>query len=243
MAETATYQSRRGELEHYFDRTASKTWERLTSDAPVSGIRATVRAGRDAMRATLLSWLPDDLRGQRILDAGCGTGALALEAARRGADVVAVDLAASLVDVARARMPADLGPGSISFHAGDMLDAAFGRFDHVVAMDSVIHYESTDKVGALARLAERADGSVLFTFAPANPMLSAMQAIGTLFPRGDRAPAIVPVAERSLRTLIARSADLSSFNVTQTQRISSGFYTSQAMQITRQPVGNHGASS
>ena len=49
------------------------------------------------MRDTLLSWLPADLHGRRILDAGCGTGALAVELARRGADVVAVDLAATLL--------------------------------------------------------------------------------------------------------------------------------------------------
>jgi magnesium-protoporphyrin O-methyltransferase len=61
---TATYTKRRGELETYFDRTAVDAWAKLTSDAPVSGIRATVRAGRDAMRARLLSWLPEDLTGR-----------------------------------------------------------------------------------------------------------------------------------------------------------------------------------
>ncbi|MES2423716.1 MAG: magnesium protoporphyrin IX methyltransferase, partial [Pseudomonadota bacterium] len=54
----ATYQQRRGQLEEYFDRTAVEAWARLTSTAPVSGIRATVRAGRDQMRNTLLGWLP-----------------------------------------------------------------------------------------------------------------------------------------------------------------------------------------
>ena len=97
----ATYLERRGQIETYFDRTAAETWARLTSDAPVSGIRATVRAGRDRMRATLLSWLPEDLHGRRLLDAGCGTGALSIEAARRGADVVAIDLSPNLVAVAR----------------------------------------------------------------------------------------------------------------------------------------------
>ena len=70
-----SYVTRRGQLENYFDRTAAQAWSRLTSDAPVSRIRATVRAGRDRMRSTLLSWLPEDLYGRRILDAGCGTGA------------------------------------------------------------------------------------------------------------------------------------------------------------------------
>ena len=50
-------------------------WERLTSDAPVSRIRQTVREGRDRMRALMLSRLPEDLRGARVLDAGCGAGA------------------------------------------------------------------------------------------------------------------------------------------------------------------------
>ena len=58
-----SYLERRGQIEHYFDRTALKTWEQLTSDAPVSGIRATVRAGRDRMREVLLSMLPADLHG------------------------------------------------------------------------------------------------------------------------------------------------------------------------------------
>ncbi|MEQ8658347.1 MAG: magnesium protoporphyrin IX methyltransferase [Hyphomicrobiales bacterium] len=225
-----TYQTRRGEIEAYFDRTAAKTWERLTSDAPVSGIRATVRAGRDAMRTTLLSWLPDDMTGQRLLDAGCGTGALAVEAAKRGADVVAVDLSPNLVNVARERMPLNL-PGAISWHAGDMLDDSFGLFDHVVAMDSVIHYEAGDKVGALARLAARADGQVLFTFAPKTPLLAAMHTVGKAFPRGDRSPAIVPISEKKLRRLMRdRMPDFAAGN---TKRIASGFYTSQAFQITR----------
>ena len=73
----ASYVARRGEIEHYFDRTAAKAWEVLTSNAPVGRIRATVRKGRDQMRHTLLSWLPEDMRGLRLLDAGCGTGALA----------------------------------------------------------------------------------------------------------------------------------------------------------------------
>ena len=56
-----SYLERRGEIETYFDRTAAQAWERLTSDAPVGRIRATVRAGREEMRNTLLSWLPQEI--------------------------------------------------------------------------------------------------------------------------------------------------------------------------------------
>ena len=153
-----TYLQRRGQLETYFDRTAVDAWSRLTSDAPVGRIRATVRAGRDRMRATLLAWLPADLTGKRLLDAGCGTGALAVEAARRGAHVVAIDLSPTLVGLARERLPRDLGAGRIDFRVGDMLDPALGEFDHVVAMDSLIHYRPADALPVIAGLAARTRG-------------------------------------------------------------------------------------
>ena len=231
--QTATYLARRGELETYFDRTAVDAWTKLTSDAPVGRIRATVRAGRERMRNTLLDWLPRDLSGRRILDAGCGTGAFAAEAARRGAEVVAVDLSPTLVDLAKARMPARCGPGRITFIAGDMLDPGHGRFDHIVAMDSLIHYRTPDIVAMLGRLAARAERSVLFTVAPRTPALAAMHALGRVFPRGNRAPAIVPVAETRLQRLLGTAPGLRAWQPGRAERILSGFYVSQAQELIK----------
>jgi magnesium-protoporphyrin O-methyltransferase len=231
---TTTYKERRGEIETYFDRTAADAWSKLTSDAPVSRVRATVRAGRDLMRATLLGWLPADLTGRRLLDAGCGTGALAVEAARRGATVVAIDVAPTLIALAQERCPKDLGVGSIKFLAGDMTDPALGTFDHVVAMDSVIHYRSEDVVKLLAQVAARTTGSILFTFAPRTALLAVMHAVGQLFPRGDRSPAIVPVSPKRLQRLIAAEPGLADWRCGRTQRVSRGFYTSQALELIHQ---------
>jgi magnesium-protoporphyrin O-methyltransferase len=232
--DSASYTTRRAEIENYFDRTAVAAWARLTSDAPVGRIRATVREGRDRMRGTLLSWLPADLHGKRVLDAGCGTGALAIEAARRGAEVVAIDLSPTLVDLARERVPADLGQGSIEFRSGDMLAPELGRFDHVVAMDSIIHYGTDDAVKALSRLAERTTGSMIFTYAPRTPMLAAMISVGRLFPRGDRAPWLTPMNADRLHALMRADAQLQHWRSGRTVRVSSGFYTSQALEWCRQ---------
>jgi magnesium-protoporphyrin O-methyltransferase len=187
---TVSYLDRRGEIETYFDRTAIDAWATLTSTAPVSRIRRTVRAGRDQMRNLLLSWLPADLSGRRILDAGCGTGAFAAEAARRGAQVVAVDISPKLVQLATRRAAEEFGTNNIEFRVGDMLNPALGRFDHVVAMDSLIHYPAGDIVTALERLAVRTGTSVLFTYAPKTPLLALMHTVGRVFPAKDRAPAI-----------------------------------------------------
>ncbi|MEO1283193.1 MAG: magnesium protoporphyrin IX methyltransferase, partial [Pseudomonadota bacterium] len=184
---------------------------------------------------TLLDWLPEDLSGRRILDAGCGTGALALAAAQRGADVVAIDIAGELVDLARERAT-DTDPLSaarVNFMTGDMLDPCLGSFDHVVAMDSLIHYEATDIVRVLTALSERTSTSMQFTFAPRTPALSAMHMAGKFFPRSDRAPAIVPVTEARLRKLIEQQQALTGWKPNRSERIQSGFYTSQAMEVRR----------
>lgn len=236
--QTQTYAERRNAIHAYFDRTAAEAWSRLTSDAPVSRIRATVRAGRDTMRQTLLDWLPHDLSGRRVLDAGCGTGALSVEAARRGAEVVAIDIAETLVDLARQRaqqlLKADPGRhGRIEFRTGDMLDPGHGRFDHVVAMDSLIHYAPADMVAMLGKLSAFASASVVFTFAPRTPALSMMHAVGRFFPRRDRAPAIVPVDASTLCCHLAAEPALFAFEAGRTRRVDSKFYTSQAMELRR----------
>lgn len=230
---TISYLERRKELETYFDRTAVDAWARLTTDAPVGRIRATVRQGREDMRATLTGWLPADLKGLRILDAGCGTGALAVELAQRGADVLAIDLSPKLIGLARERYPTRIGAGTIAFRVGDMLRPGTERFDHVIAMDSLIHYEPRDKMKVLSLLSGIVERSILFTFVPRTPLLATMHAIGRLFPKSDRSPQFRPLGEAALRQLIAAEPGLANWQALRTQYISRGFYTSQALELVR----------
>ena len=226
--QAAGWDAKRAKLETYFDRTALDAWAAMTSDAPVSKIRATVRAGRQEMRDTLLSWLPQDVSGRRILDAGCGTGMLAIEVARRGGDVVGIDVSPQLIEIGKERLPEDV-KGKISLHAGDMLDAGFGDFDHIVSMDVLIHYESDQIAAATAKLAERTRHSMLFTFAPGTPLLRTARAIGQFFPKSDRSPSIIPVAHDLLKARLSRSVPQAKLG--RDQRISRGFYTSHAQEV------------
>ncbi len=114
-----------------------------------------------------------------------------------------------------------------------MLDPGLGAFDHVVAMDSLIHYAAADIVAALEKLAARTGVSMVFTFAPRTALLTAMHGAGKLFPRGDRSPAIEPVGESDLTRRIAMSRGLADWRVMGTQRVSRGFYISQGMEIAR----------
>lgn len=222
------YRATRARVEAYFDGTATRTWERLTSDAPVSRIRATVRAGRDEMRALLLSGLPADLRGARILDAGCGTGQMTQALAERGGEVTAVDISPALVDIARKRLP-DALVNQVRFQAGDMLDPSLGNFDYVVAMDSLIYYTGSDIGRALAALERRVSQSTLFTIAPRTTLLMAMWYAGKMFPRADRSPIMIPHA----RTRLAEQCQAAGTagHLKSMGRVSCGFYISEALEF------------
>lgn len=217
-----TYEATRTRVEDYFDRTATQTWARLTSDAPVSKIRETVRKGRGDMRALMLSRLPRNLQDVRILDAGCGTGQMTHELATRGAEVVAVDISPQLIEIAEKRL-IEGHRGQVTFYAGDMLSADLGTFDHVIAMDSLIYYSKPDIADALNGLKARTMGKVVFTVAPRTPLLMAMWQAGKLFPRSDRSPTMVPHSARALGPLVPGLSPVS--------RVTSGFYISEALEV------------
>ncbi|MGR3514594.1 MAG: magnesium protoporphyrin IX methyltransferase [Paracoccaceae bacterium] len=222
MRDTNSYASTRARVETYFDRTATRTWERLTSDAPVSKIRETVRQGRDQMRALMLSRLPEDLSGARVLDAGCGPGMMTAELAARGAEVTGVDISPQLIEIAERRLdPAHAS--HVRFTAGDMLSESLGAFDYVVAMDSLIYYSPKDIRQALDRLTARAS-HVVYTVAPKTPLLMAMWYTGKAFPQSDRSPTMVPHAPAKL------ARDTGGIRL---GRISKGFYISEALEVRR----------
>lgn len=84
---------------------------------------------------------------QRVLEIGCGTGALARAMARRGARVTAIDLSPEMIHVARSRTPGHL---AIEYRVADLTQIAPRGFDVAVAVDTLRHLGLSD---ALARMA------------------------------------------------------------------------------------------
>jgi SAM-dependent methyltransferase len=78
--------------------------------------------------ADLIDALLRERAGRRVLDAGCGTGRVAIELARRGITVVGVDLDASMLDRARRDAP------DIEWIAHDLATLDLGRTFDVVVM-------------------------------------------------------------------------------------------------------------
>jgi magnesium-protoporphyrin O-methyltransferase len=114
-----------------------------------------------------------------------------------------------------------------------MSDTALGQFDYVVAMDSLIHYNWKDTLEVIAEFAGRTSRSIIFTVAPRTPALTLMHAVGRMFPRGNRAPAIAPVAESRIRDYFFAEPRFRGWALGRGQLVSSGFYKSQAFELRR----------
>jgi 2-polyprenyl-3-methyl-5-hydroxy-6-metoxy-1,4-benzoquinol methylase len=101
-------------------------------------------------------------QGAAILDAGCGTGTLALMLAREGYRVTGVDLSSAMIERARAKDEA----AAVDWRVGDLTGLDLGvRFDACVTTADVLnHLPSLDEWEvALARLhAHLVSGGLLF---------------------------------------------------------------------------------
>jgi SAM-dependent methyltransferase len=90
--------------------------------------------------------LVDSYGPHSVLDAGCGTGRVAIELARRGHDVVGVDLDPSMLEVARRKAP------GLTWLEGDLADPGLlpGRqFDAVVMAGNVLIFVAPGTEGPL----------------------------------------------------------------------------------------------
>lgn len=94
----------------------------------------------------------ESLGPRRVLDAGCGTGRVAIELARRGVEVVGVDLDAEMLAVARDKAP------ELDWRHGDLAGVDLGDvapFDVVVSAGNVMIFVEAGTedavVGNLAR--------------------------------------------------------------------------------------------
>ena len=107
-----------------------------------------------------------------VLDAGCGTGRVAAELARRGVAAVGVDSDPEMIDAARAKSP------DLRWILSDLAELALpDRFDAVVLAGNVVPYVDADRRAAAVTACARhlAPGGVLiagFALRPGWPGLA-----------------------------------------------------------------------
>jgi ubiquinone/menaquinone biosynthesis C-methylase UbiE len=134
------------------------TTAEIWSGASYERLAATYAPIHDRV-AALLAIEP----GARVLDAACGTGAVALRAARAGANVVGVDISADQLE--KARQAAAAEGLAIQFDEGDCQELPYGdaEFDAVASsFGAIFAADHTRTAAELARVC-RAGGRLVMT--------------------------------------------------------------------------------
>lgn len=112
-----------------------------------------------------------DLRGKRLLDLGCGTGQGSLHLARRGADVVGVDVSDRRAGVARGSVERPQ-PGRTSFCAAqaERLPFADRSFDLIFARDVLMYADPRAAAGECRRVLVPGGRAVFVEALGGNPL-------------------------------------------------------------------------
>lgn len=114
--------------------------------------------------------------GLKVLDLGCGDGTTALPAARRGADVLGVDIARNLVDAGNRRAK-EAGLANCRFQEGDasnLENVADNSFDLVVSIfGAMFAPRPFDVAKEMTRVARRGGRIIMGNWIPNDPTLVA----------------------------------------------------------------------
>jgi ubiquinone/menaquinone biosynthesis C-methylase UbiE len=126
--------------------------------------------------------------GERVLDVACGTGNLAIPAAKAGAQVVGIDIAHNLVEQAKQR--AAIENLVIKFEEGDveMLPYENGSFDVVVSMFGAMFAPRPELVASELLRVTRSGGTIAMANWTSSSFIGQFKTIGSLVPP----PAIMP---------------------------------------------------
>jgi len=132
-------------------------------------IAASMRTSGDRLIAGL-----GDVAGLDVLDLGCGEGTTALPAARRGANVLGVDIARNLVDAGNRRAAAE-GLENLRFEHGDARDLeelADDSFDLVVSIfGAMFAPDAGDVAREMVRVTRSGGRIVMGNWIPGDPTL------------------------------------------------------------------------
>lgn len=99
----------------------------------------------DLQHALMLS-LFGDVAGKQVLEIGCGDGKLALELARRGAQVTGIDASQAMIDAAHQRADAGGNPLDLSAAMAQSLPFPDARFDVFVAVTILCFVEDVTEI-------------------------------------------------------------------------------------------------
>lgn len=215
----------------YFETSGFSRWTAIYGEGGIPPIWRVIREGHDRAMKQVLDWIADDAPGA-ALDAGCGTGALAMRLAEHGYAVHGFDISAPMVSYAR-YITADRTTGvAPQFFVGDIaaIEPIAEGYDLVCCLDVLFHYPYSEVKGMVEKLASLSSRKIIGSFALKTPLNSLWMQIGKrFFHRKNRMTNLFMLSYDEIEQVLYRAG----FKMTRTHRIKKFFYDSYIFEAIR----------
>ncbi|CAL6359553.1 unnamed protein product [Bathycoccus prasinos] len=219
----------------YFDKVGFERWQKIYGETDeVNKVQLDIRQGHQKTVDKILDWLPENMDGMTVCDAGAGTGSLAIPLAHRGAGVSASDISASMIGEAETRYNQSIAAGAKAPAVAPKFEAlgleeCTGEYDVVSCIDVMIHYPDDRVAAMVGHLASLSKKKLIVSFAPKTLAYSILKRIGELFPGPSKATRAYLHDEGEVEEALEKAG----FRVTRRQMTATSFYFSRILECER----------
>lgn len=219
-----------GHVRKYFETSGFSRWTAIYGSGDIPPIWKVIRDGHQRAIEAVLGFIAADVH-RSALDAGCGTGNLAIELANRGYDVDAFDVSAPMIHFAKyinagrtGRIPPNFMVGDIAALAGEKK-----TYDLVCCLDVLFHYPYEEVAKMLTQLAHVSSHKVVGSFALRTPFNDFWMKVGQRFHAKNRMTKLYMFSYDQVEQILYRAG----FKMLRTKRIKFFFYDSFVFEAVR----------
>ena len=214
----------------YFETSGFSRWTAIYGAGDIPPIWKVIRDGHQRAIDAVLDFTAGD-RDHTALDAGCGTGNLAIELSNRGYEVDAFDVSAPMIHFAKyintgrtSGIPPNFMVGDIAALAGDKKS-----YDLVCCLDVLFHYPLEEVTAMLTQLASLSSNKVVGSFALRTPFNDFWMKVGQRFHAKNRMTKLFMFSYDQVEQILYRAG----YKMTRTRRIKFFFYDSFVFEAVR----------
>jgi magnesium-protoporphyrin O-methyltransferase len=215
----------------YFESSGFSRWTAIYGDGGIPPIWTVIRDGHRMAINTVIEWVKNDTT-RTALDAGCGTGTLALALADQGYEVDGFDQSAPMVSYARYSCFGRTKGIQPHFQVGDIAALAGDErsYDLVCCLDVLFHYPYDEVKVMLENLAKISSHKLIGSFAVKTSMNSLWMMIGKkFFHQKNRMTSLHLLSYDEVEQVLYRAG----FQMKRTRRVKKFFYDSFIFEAVR----------
>jgi len=214
----------------YFETSGFSRWSAIYGSGDIPPIWKVIRDGHQRTVDKVIEWVTAE-RLHSVLDAGCGTGTLAVSLADHGFEVDAFDVSAPMVHFAKYINSGRTKGLAPKFMVGDIaaLAGQEKNYDLVCCLDVLFHYPYDEVSDMLRRLTSLSASRVVASFALRTPANDFWMKVGQRFHTKNRMTKLFMFSYDEVEKIMYRAG----FRITRKHRVKFFFYDSFVFEAVR----------